>query len=135
MNGNSGFYLVSSSTKYFWSTYSMPRIDIINEYILKININCLGAEGMEELSTCFLCDFCIHFSSVHSLSCVWLFATQWATACQACLSITNSWSLLKLMTIELVMPSGHLTFYHPILFLPSIFHSIRVFSSIIKVLY
>ena len=43
----------------------MPRIDIINKYILKININCLGAEGMEELSTCFLCDFYIHFSSVH----------------------------------------------------------------------
>ena len=51
------------------------------------------------------------------------------------LSFTISWSLLKLMTIELVMPSSHLTLYYPILFLPSIFHSIRVFSSIVEILF
>jgi len=55
--------------------------------------------------------------------------TPRTTACQASLSITNSWSLLKLMSIELVMPSNHLVIHHPLLFLPSIFPSIRVFSS------
>ena len=69
------------------------------------------------------------FSSVQSLSCVWLFATPWTAARQASLSITNSQSLLKLMSIELVMPSNHLILCHPLLLLPSIFPSIRVFSS------
>ena len=66
------------------------------------------------------------FSSVQSLSHVRLFATPWTAACQAFLSITNSWSLLKLMPIESVMPSNHLILCHPLL--PSIFSSIRVFS-------
>ena len=68
------------------------------------------------------------FSSVQSLSHVQLFVTPWAAACQASLSITNSWSLLKLMSIELVMPSDHLILPCPLL-LPSIFPSIRVFSN------
>ena len=67
-------------------------------------------------------------SLVQSLSSVWLFATPWTAACQASLSITNSWSLLKLMSIELVMPANHLTLCHPLLLLPSILPSIRVFS-------
>ena len=69
------------------------------------------------------------FSSVQSLSCVQLFETPWTAACQASLSITNSWSLLKLMSIKSVMPSNHLILCHPLLLLPSIFPSIRVFSS------
>ena len=69
-----------------------------------------------------------HHSSVHSLSSIWLFATPWTAAHQASLSITNSRSLLKLMSIESVMPSNHLILYHPLLLLPSIFPSIRVFS-------
>ena len=69
------------------------------------------------------------FSSVQSLSCVWLFATPWTAARQASLAITNSRSLLKLMSIESVMPSNHLIFCRPLLLLPSIFPSIRVFSS------
>ena len=69
------------------------------------------------------------FSSVHSLSCVRLFATPWTAARQASLSITNSRSLLKLMSIELVMPSNHLILCRPLLLLPSIFPSIRVFSN------
>ena len=68
-------------------------------------------------------------SSVQSLSRVWLFATPWTTALQASLSITNSRSLPKLMSIESVMPSNHLIFCHPLLLLPSIFPSIRVFSN------
>ena len=57
-----------------------------------------------------------------------LFATPWTTACQASLSITNSWSLLKLVS-KSVMPSNHLSLCHPLLLLPSIFPSIRVFSN------
>ena len=68
------------------------------------------------------------FSSVQSLSRVWLFATPWTAARQASLSITNSQSLLKLMSLESVMPSNHLILCHPLLLLPSILPSIRVFS-------
>ena len=77
--------------------------------------------------------FCIilqwWISSVQLLSHVQLFATPWTTACQASLSITNSQSLLKLMSIESVMPSNHLILRRPLLLLPSIFPSIRVFSN------
>ena len=69
------------------------------------------------------------FSLVQSLSHVQLFATPWTAARQASLSITNSRSLLKLMSIESVMPSNHLILCCPLLLLPSVFPSIRVFSS------
>ena len=68
------------------------------------------------------------FSSVQLLSCVQLFLTPWTAACQASLSITNTQSLLKLTSNELVMPSHNLILCHPLL-LPSIFPSIRVFSN------
>ena len=76
----------------------------------------------------------VRFSSFQSLSrlthfSLSLFATPWTAACQASLSITNSQSLLKLMSVESVMPSNHLILCHPLLLLPSIFPSIRVFSS------
>ena len=71
----------------------------------------------------------IQFSSVQLLSRVQLFATPWTTACQASLSITNSQSLLKVMSIESVMPSNHLILYRSLLLLPSIFPSIRVVSN------
>ena len=70
----------------------------------------------------------VQFSSAQSLSHVWLFATPWSTACQASLSITNSRSLPKPMSIELVMPSNHLSLFCPLLLLPPIPPSIRVFS-------
>ena len=69
------------------------------------------------------------FSSVKSLSCVWLFATPWIAARQASLSITNSWSSLKLTSIESVMPSGHLILCRPLFLLPLIPPSVRVFSN------
>ena len=69
------------------------------------------------------------FSSVQPFSHVWLFATPWTAVRQASLSITNSWSLLKLMSIELVMPSNHLILCCPLLLLPSIFPTIKVFSN------
>ena len=68
-------------------------------------------------------------SSVQLLSCVRLFATPWTTARQASLFNTNSWSLLRLMSIELVIPSNHLILCRPCLLPPSIFPSIRVFSN------
>ena len=71
----------------------------------------------------------VQFSSVQSLSLVHLFTTPWIAPCQASLYITNSQSLLKLMSMKLVMPSNHLTLCHPLLLLPSIFPSIRVFSN------
>ena len=73
--------------------------------------------------------FVFMFSSVQSLSRVRLFATPWTAVHQASLSITNSWSLLKLMAIESVMPSNHLILCHPLLLPSSIFPSIRVFSN------
>ena len=69
------------------------------------------------------------FSSVQLLSHAWLFATPWITAHQASLSITNSWSSLKLMSIESVMPSNHLIFCNPYLLPPLIFPSFGVYSN------
>ena len=71
----------------------------------------------------------LHVASVQSLSRVRLFVTPWTAAHQASLSISNSQSLLRFMSIESVMPSSHLILCHPFLLLPSIFPSIRVFSS------
>ena len=68
-------------------------------------------------------------SSVQSLSRAQLFATLWTAACEASLSITNSWSPCKPVSIELVMPSNHLILCHPLLLLTSVFPSIRVFSN------
>ena len=73
--------------------------------------------------------FIVWLSSVQLFCRVWLFATPWTTAHQASLSITNSWSLLKLMSVELVIPSNHLILSRPLLLLPSIFPSIRFFSN------
>ena len=84
----------------------------------------------EELGLCFTIDLLslLFFSSVQSLNRVRLFVTPWTAAHQASLSITNSPSLLKLKSIKLVMPSNHLILCRPLLLLPSIFPSIRVFS-------
>ena len=71
----------------------------------------------------------LQFSSVQLLSHIWLFASPWSAVHQASLSITNSQSLLKLMSIESVMPSNRLILCHPLLLLPSIFPSIWVFSN------
>ena len=85
------------------------------------------AESFQCIKYCSQCLINIQFSSV-AQSCP-LFRTPWTTGHQASLSITNSWSLLKLMPSELVMPSNHLIFCHPLLLLPSIFPSIKVFSN------
>ena len=89
------------------------------------SLSYVGSFAMARLWSLYL----VQFSSVQSLSHVQLFATPWTAAHQASLSITNSQSLLKLMSIELVMPSNHLILCHSLLLLPSIFPSIRVFSN------
>ena len=88
------------------------------------------SKGFHTHAPCLLRRKCIHvFSSVQSLSGIQLFVTPWTAAHQAFLSITNSQSLLKLMSIESVMPSNHLILCCPLLLLSSIFPSIRVFSN------
>ena len=72
-------------------------------------------------------DIKIHYIMLLLLSCVWLFATLWTAACQASLSFTVSWSLLRLMSIESVMPSNHLILCCLFLLLPSVFPSIKFF--------
>ena len=76
-----------------------------------------------------ICHFDVGFSSVQSLSHVWLFVTQQTAACQASLPFTISWSLFKCMSMESVMPSNHLILYYPLLLLPLVFPSIKVFSN------
>ena len=115
--------LCFSFLSHFLHAFSIPQITgllIVMQVFEIINNNHIKS------NTLFCRD---QFSSVQSLSSVWLFATPWITACQAFLYITNSRSLLTLMSIELVMPSSHLIFCHPLLLLPPIPPSIRVFST------
>ena len=81
------------------------------------------------ITTVGLVTICSHINFVHSLRLVQLFVTPWTGTCQASLFFTISWSLLKLMSIESVMPSNHLVICHPLLLLPSMFPSITVFSN------
>ena len=97
-----------------------------------IPLGCLRALDLRSLQHAYsnwLSNFTYQFSSVQSLSHVWLFATPWIAARQASLSITNSQSPPKPMSIESVMPSNHLILYRPLLLLPPIPPSIRVFSN------
>ena len=88
-----------------------------------------GINTKEQIAGSYGKSMLIVFSSVQSLSRVWLFVTPWTAALQASLSITNSQSLLKLMPIKSVMPSNHLILCRPLLVLPSIYPSIRVISN------
>ena len=92
-----------------------------------VNDFCLFPSHFNSLAMSF--NVMVQFSSVQSLSHVPLFAIPWTTARQTSLSITNSQTLLKLMSIELVMPSNYLILCHPLLLPPSIFPSIRIFSN------
>ena len=110
-----------------WQPQVGPQVLSWNTFIaihICISEGCFSAKWQSRQSN----DKDFHFSSVQSLSCVQLFATPWTAACPTSLSITNSRSLPKLMSIESVMPSSRLILYRPHL-LPSIFPSIRVFSN------
>ena len=95
----------------------------------KLELECTFGKTKEGQSALGQVHCRIQFSSVWTLSRIQLFVTPWTAARQAFLSITNSRSLLKLMSIESVMPSNHLILCHPLLLPPSIFPSIRVFSN------
>ena len=92
---------------------------------------CWSTDKVEFINSCFMCllSTSVQFSIVHSLSHVQLFATPWITALQASLSITISWSSLRIMSNKLVMPSSHLILCHPLLLWTPIPSSIRVFSN------
>ena len=100
------------------------------EALLCISLSLLQKRINHEVSVVFFKRIVtVLFSSVQLLNCVQLFATPWAAACQASMSITNSWSLPKPMSVELVMSSNHIILCHPLLLLPPIFPSIRIFSN------
>ena len=105
-----------------FATVSFVSFSFISALIFMISFLLL-TQGffISSFSSCFRCSA--------QLSHVRLFATPWIAARQASLSITNSWSSLKFMSIESVMPSNHLILCHPLLLLPSVFPSIRVFSN------
>ena len=103
------------------------HIHIFCQFLICIYIHILDVELYICLMFCILTFY--QFSSIQSLSCVWLFATPWTAAHQASLPITNSWSLFKSISIELVMPCSHLILCCPLYVLPSIFPNIRVFSN------
>ena len=112
--------------KHWWKFHSLVLFGLFQNFIQRkcyMKFLCSGFF----LSSSYLWDTSI--SSVQLLSCVRLFATPWTAARQASLSITNSRSPPKFISIESVMPSNHLILCHPLLLLPSIFPSIRVFSN------
>ena len=113
---------------------SFHSVKYISKYVLLPFLNfdvCIFIKGASHynLENSLFNSISVQFSSVQLLSCVRLFVTPWTAACQATLSIINSWSLLKLMSTELVMPSNHLILCHPLLLPSSIFPSIRVSSN------
>ena len=118
----------------FWCiVFNLNQCFNYNFYLLQgntspMNIHCCCSVTKSRPTVCDPISS-VQFSSVQWLSHVWLFATPWAAARQASLSISNYRSLLKLMSIESVMPSTHLILCHPLLLQPSIFPRIRVFSS------
>ena len=119
-------------TLYFqsiWGLYLSPKfVNTINSHYLLLRKSGDHLVPSQMITRSWFTGV-IQFSSVQSLSHVWLFETPWIAACQASLSITNSRSSLRLMSIESVMPSSHLILCHPLLLLPPIPPSIRVFSS------
>ena len=107
----------------------MTILEFYRSKLLDSKLRGKGSSNIFYSSDYFIQDNWNIFSSVQPLSCVWLLETPWTTGRQASLSITNSQSLLKLMSIELLMPSNHLILCRPLLLPPSIFSSIRIFSN------
>ena len=118
---------------YFLNSFKFckPAISLKNliRYQMRKSLNVFTTESMASFEIYITWRVSVQFSSLPLLSHVWLFVNPWTVAHQASLSITNPWSLLKLISIELVMPSNHLILCRPLLLLPSIFPSIRVFSN------
>ena len=112
----------------WWSPHSYRTVSV-PVLLHSLCVPCLGHPQLPHMPLHFLLRCSVQFSSVQLLSCVRLFATPWTAACQAPLSAINSWSLLKLMSIQSVTPSNHFILCRPLLLPPSLFPSIKVFSS------
>ena len=112
-----------------WSLF--PPFFYLKQIDIRVNMSYIGGHktDLKPINTIIYWPHSVQLSSVQSLSPVWLFVTPWIAACQASLSITNSRSSLKLMSIKSVMPSSHLILCRPLVFLPPIPPSIRVFSN------
>ena len=124
------FKIRADALPFFLWKYAKSSMKTLNTNRLQfMNIQSISQNYFNKIHFYFYFEKVIQFSSVQSLSRVWLFATPWIAACQASVSITKSRSLLKLMSIESVMPSSHLILYRPLLLLPPIPPSIRVFSN------
>ena len=106
-----------------------PKSWVINENTFAFSRETKWYLGKSASSGKMCFNLCNQFSSVQSLSHVRLFVIPWTAACQAYVSVINSRSLLKVTSIELVMPSNHLILCHPLLLLPSVLPSIKVFSN------
>ena len=114
------FFFYSHTHKYSDFRSSLPSLEVIALHY-RIDFQCKFYWINMKMEKCLTSPCHTQFSSVQSLSHVWLFGTPWTAARQAFLSITSSRSPLKLMSIESVMPSNHLILCHPLLLLPSIF--------------
>ena len=121
-------WVTKSQTRLSDFHFTSFKIDCFDLLVVQGSLRSLLQNHSLKASILWLSAF-FQFSSVQSLSRIQLFATPWITASQASLSITNSQSLLKLMSIESVMPSSHLILCRPLLLLPPIPPSIRVFSN------
>ena len=131
-----GFILLEILCDSFtWMPVFFPRLGKFQLLLLfcapfSLSSSSYGTPMIEIWHVLLSCHRSLQFSSFQSLSRVRLFATLWIAARQASLSITNSWSSLKLMSIESVMPSSHLILCRPLLLLPPIPPNIRVFSNV-----
>ena len=122
-------YDISLSLTEEWRRFNTHRCTVKYCSAMKKHEIMASAGTQMDLERIIPSEVSVQFSAVQLLSGVWLFAIPWTAALQAPLSITNSWSSPKLMSIESVMPSSHLILCCPRLLLPSIFPSIRVFSN------
>ena len=117
----------SQRVRHAWANFTFKQHGFIILQLCRSEDD-TGLTGLKSWGVCILLwSYSVQFS-IQLLSCVQLFETPWTAARQTSLSITNSWSLPKLMSIELVMPSNHLILYHPLLPSP-LFPSIKVFSN------
>ena len=129
-DSNHLYAFIASYPTAFSQAIPLPkRLFLISDFAFPTYSNLLILQNITEMSLHTQESLLPTFSSVQLLSRVWLFAIPWITARQASLSITNSWSSLKPMSIELVMPSNYFILCRHLLLLPSIFSSIRVFSN------
>ena len=121
------------SVCFLWRNVSLGlQSNFLTGLFVFLILSCMSCLYFGDITfvSCFVCNYFLPFSCCCSVAqCVQLFVTSWTAACQASLSFTISWSLLKLMSIKSMMSCKHLILCHPLFLLTSIFPSIRIFSS------